>query len=297
MKQANNVVNIEGILNENNLDKISYTKDGKTVEAISGHVVIRVRQEGKEPQDIPVYYFQNKFKKDGNANSLYEALERAMNNFKSVASVGSEDLATKIRITNGQIAENRFIGGDGNLRSFPRIKASFLSEAKGEFTPKAAFNLVFVMSDITTQLDPITGQETKVIKAIVPQYGDKVDLIDLECANDKVALTVENYWKSGNTVSAAGRLEFKTDTVSEEMAPTDFGEAEKISKTIHTSKIILTGGSQVPLTGENAYSVEDIKKALVARTADIETLKAKTATKASTPNTTANNSAGFNWSY
>ena len=42
LKQAENIVKIEGILSEMKLEYGSYVKDGKTVENIGGSIVVRV---------------------------------------------------------------------------------------------------------------------------------------------------------------------------------------------------------------------------------------------------------------
>ena len=53
--------------------------------------------------EIPVHMFASKLTTKGTINPAYENIERIMNSYTSIAAAGSEDLADRIRISNGQI--------------------------------------------------------------------------------------------------------------------------------------------------------------------------------------------------
>lgn len=59
----------------------------------------------------------------------------------------------------------------------------------------------------------------------------------------------------------------------------DFGEPIERVQTISVSEFIITGGSQVPLDEELAFSVNDIKTAMAERKNRLEELKARGSAK------------------
>lgn len=304
MKQADNVVKIEGLLSENKLERISYSRNGVNTEAIGGSVIIKSKthdaQGNVQDIEVPVYAFANKFKADGTPNKIYLGLEKVIENYKSIAAVGEEN-ATKVSISNGQITENRYMTSDGKVVSFPRIRSNFINEVTRDLDPKASFNLTFVVHSIVDEATE-DGDVYTVIHALIPQYNDRVDKIDLYCANVKVAESVKDYWKAGDTVSAQGRLDFHSET-TKTVIPVDFGESENIQvRTTFVSKLVLTGGSQIPLSQEFAYNPEDIKKGLAARQAELEASQKKNAQRTTTAATggpalaaSPSDLGGFNW--
>ena len=93
LREANNYVKIEGILNEVALNYTSYPKNGKTVEAISGVIYVRVEQtiNGEEQTLIvPVHMFSNRLKNNGEPNPAYTSIEKVMKEFVSIAASSYE---------------------------------------------------------------------------------------------------------------------------------------------------------------------------------------------------------------
>lgn len=283
-RQAENKVKIEGILSEIDLKYGSFQRDGADVETIGGSIKVLVEQvvNGEEVTlEIPVHMFSTKLTKAGKINPSYESIETVMKEYKSIAATGDKSVADKIRITNGQIKMNEFVGQNGNIVSYPRISASFVSRAVGEFKPQATFNLEFMVSKIYRVVDS-EGVEVDpaklAVEVIVPQYtapsadAMNVDVVTLYANSNGVIDAIEQYWNAGDSFKASGRLNFtsRTETVKQEV---DFGEAQESVRTINTSEFVITGGSQAPLDGDFAFDIEDIKKGMAARKAKLEDLK------------------------
>lgn len=283
-RQAENKVKIEGILSEIDLKYGSFQKNGADVETIGGSIKVLVDQvvNGEEVHlEIPVHMFSTKYTKTGKINPSYESIETVMKEFKSIAATGDKSVADKIRITNGQIKINEFVGQNGNIVSYPRVTASFVSHAVGEFKPQATFNIEFMVSKIDRVVDN-DGVEVDpaklAVEVIVPQYtapnadAMNVDVVTLYATSDSVINAIEQYWEAGSCYKASGRLNFtsRTETVKQEV---DFGEAQESVRTINTSEFIITGGSQAPLDGDYAFEMEDIKGGMAARKAKLEALK------------------------
>ncbi len=286
LRQAENKVRIEGILSEINLKYGSYVNKntGASVDNIGGHIKVLVEQNinGEDVAlDIPVYMFASKYTNAGKLNPAYENIEQVMTSYVSIAAAGGKVGADKVRITNGNIRMNEYWNQQGQFVSFPRINASFISKATNEFRPEASFSLEFAVSslDFVTDKDGIEVEPKKLrIKAIVPQYGGKVDTLEMYATNPKVIDAITTYWENGKTYTAKGRLNFTTttQTIIEEM---DFGEPEEHIRTITISELIVTKGTQAPMEDDAAFDPAELAAALKEHKAYIESLKDKATTK------------------
>ena len=294
LRQAENKVKIEGLLSEINLKYGSYVKDGATVDTIGGDIKVLVHQDiNGEKNDliIPVYIFSPKLTKAGKLNPSYQSIETVMKEFVSIAAAG-ETAADKIRITGGSIRMNEYPNQSGQIVSFPRVHASFVSKATGEFRPEASWSLEFAISsfDYVTDADGVEVEPKKLrIKILVPQYGGKVDTMELFATNPRVIDAITSYWENGKTYSAKGRLNFTT-TTEEVIKEYDFGEKDVSVSTISLSELIVTKGTQAPLEDDMAFAPADLAAALKEHKAYLESLKDKTniKTKATPAPTSAN---------
>lgn len=282
-----NIVKIEGILSEIDLKYGSYTKtdannQSVTMKTVGGSIKVRVNTaingEAKE-LEIPVHMFALQYTNAGTPNPAFESIERVMNEFVSIAA-SDVDRADRIRITRGAIQMNEYYGQNGNLVSFPRISASFISKIRKEdCKPDATFTAVFAVGEKGYEVDR-DGVETNVykIKGLIPQYGGKVDVVPFVAINPGVIDAVSNYWTEGDTVKASGKLNFSSKT-EEVTVNVDFGEPTTTTRTISVSELVITGGSSTPLEGDYAISFEDVKVALADRKNRLAELKEKSQNK------------------
>jgi hypothetical protein len=279
LREAENIVRIEGILSETDLKYGSFEKNGTTVNSIGGIIKIQVNQEingESKTLEVPVHMFASEYTNKGAKNPAYQSIERVMNEFTSIAAAGGAANADRVRVTNGKITMNEYYGRDGQLISFPRITASFVNKIKAdEMKPCATFTTNFVVAKKMNEVDR-EGVETGRYKVtgIIPQFGGRVDVVEFITSNKNVINAVSQYWTENDTVSAQGRLNFssKTETVVKEV---DFGEPQETTRTISVSELILTGGSSTPLEGEFAYDMSDIQTALAERKQRLEESKNK----------------------
>jgi hypothetical protein len=280
LKQAENSVKIEGILSEIDLKTGTSNKNGKTIEYIGGSIKIRVTQvlNGKNVDlDIPVFMYSNKLKNDGNPNPAYASIERVMNEYVSIAA-GGIDAADRVRITNANIRMNEYYGQGGQLNSYPRINASFVTKVTDltKFNPEATFSAVFMIAAMghETDKDGVQKEDRFKIRGILPQYGGKVDVVDFYATTPSVISAVSSYWSEKDTVKVNGKLNF-TSVVEEKMVEVDFGEPRMERRTVSVSELIITGGTQTPLDGDFAFDEDEINEALKARQAYLAELKEK----------------------
>lgn len=295
LRQAENKVRIEGILSEINLKYGSFVKNGATVDNIGGNIKVLVHQtiNGEDVSlEIPVYMFATKFTNAGKPNPAYESIEKVMTEYVSIASGAGEAGADKIRITNGNIRMNEYYNQQGQLVSFPRVNASFVTKATGEFRPEASWSLEFAVSsmDFVTDADGVEVEPKKLrIKVIVPQYGGKVDTMEFYATNPRVIDAITSYWENQKTYSAKGRLNF-TSTTREIIEECDFGEPDVHIQTVSVSELIVTKGTQSAMEDDMEFKPADLAAALKEHKAYLETLKDKTSQKPhSTPAPTSSN--------
>jgi len=295
LRQAENKVRIEGILSEINLKYGSFVKNGATVDNIGGNIKVLVHQtiNGEDVSlEIPVYMFATKFTNAGKPNPAYESIEKVMTEYVSIASGVGEAGADKIRITNGNIRMNEYYNQQGQLVSFPRVNASFVTKATGEFRPEASWSLEFAVSsmDFVTDADGVEVEPKKLrIKVIVPQYGGKIDTMEFYATNPRVIDAITSYWENQKTYSAKGRLNF-TSTTREIIEECDFGEPDVRIQTVSVSELIVTKGTQSAMEDDMEFKPADLAAALKEHKAYLETLKDKTSQKPhSTPAPTSSN--------
>lgn len=281
LETKENRVRIEGILSEINLKPTTFTKNGKEVNAIGGNITVRVEQRMAKNDvnptilEVPVQMFASELKNDGSPNPAYENISKVMNEFTSIAA-SDEQRADRIRITNGSIRMNEYYGQNGNLVSFPRINASFVTKIRKEdLKPEATFSIVFAVGNKGYEVDK-DGVETDkyCVTGIVPQYGGSVDVIKFYPSNKNVIDAVSQYWEEGDTVKASGRLNF-TSTTKTVLTEVDFGEPVEETRTISISELMITGGSSTPLEGDFAFDADEIAAALKDRKTRLAEMKEK----------------------
>lgn len=281
LRQAENFVEIEGYLAENNLEQTVF-RNGS--EGIKGSIIVQVPQKinGKELMtEVPINFITSKFTKKGKINPSWESLNEAIGTLKSIAATGSLETADKVYITGAELRNNAFVGRDGKVVDFTQIRGSFINKVRGPFSPKAQFTLEFMVANISRALDR-EGVELDppkvIVNAIVPQWGGKVDIVKLQTSNPNVVGAIEGYWEPNSCYKANGRFNFTTETreVKEEV---DFGEARTKTYTNTTREYLITGGTQEPIEEEFAFSIEEIQKALTERREYHESLKTKNSTK------------------
>lgn len=286
-RQAENKVEIVGILSEIDLKYGSFMRNEESVETVGGIIKVLVeRSVNNEPVtiEVPVHMFSAKYTKTGKINPSYTNIENVMKNFVSIAACGSREQADKVSISNGTIRMNEFPGRTGEIVSQPRIHASFVSKVIGAFEPKADFSLEFMVSNISRAVDSegVELEPARVnVQAIVPQYTSptadviNVDLIPLVAISPSAIEAIENYWEAGSCYKISGRINFSSRT-EEIIEQVDFGEPQKKVRTINVNELIIGGGTKAPLEGEFAWNVDDIKAGMAARKVRLEEAKNRT---------------------
>lgn len=274
LREAQNNIVIEGLLLEKDItegegnDKSKFIRGTFTIETA-------------ENEQHQVNMSASEFKKDGGENSLYAGLQTIKNEYKSVAEVGREE-AHKVRVDRGQLQLNEYVGRDGQLKSFPRIRTPFMNrvEAGEEYVPQAGFEVEVVVQSVTPEIDRETEDETGRVKlkAIIPLYGGKVIPFDFVVNKDGSPYVEDNY-SNGDTVFVYGDIvNFKEK--KEVRTESAFG-ADKIDTIYRTKREYEISGGLEPYEEDDvkAYNIDTIKKALAEREVFLEGLHEKAKNK------------------
>lgn len=273
IQQKMNEVKVEGILSEIDIKETSFVKNGKTVNALTGSVKIRVPQtiDGNDITcEVPVYVFAAELKNDGTPNPIYTSLKTVKDSYLSIAAVGIDD-ADRVRISRGQITSNAYYAANGQLVSYPRISTTFINRIRPEeCKPTASFEVEFMIGECGMETNA-EGEETGryQIKGIIPQYGGRVDVVSFYAEKESVIEAVSNYWQTSDTVHAVGLLNFTTKVETFEVN-VDFGAPIERKRVHNTSDLIIIGGSATPLEGDFALDPDEVNQALAERKARLE---------------------------
>ena len=241
------------------------TKTGVPYERV--RMMIRVSQTfggREETSDIPVSMFAAQFKKDGGTNPGFENIQ-TLKKMKTSQSYGYENADT-IRIGSGNIEENVYVS-QGRIVEGWQLRTSFVGFGKG---PQAAtFSVEMFIMKMIEEVDR-EGETTGrlIIKGALPQWGSRLDVIDLIVENPESVDYISRNWEEGNTVHAVGRIRFTTKEESTSMETGSWGEdiPKTSTRTIH--ELIITKGSDEGYEEDEAYDPVEIRKGYNARKAD-----------------------------
>jgi hypothetical protein len=173
---------------------------------------------------------------------------------------------------------NEYYSQNGELISYPRINASFVTKITdlAKYNPEASFSAVFMVGSMGYETDKegVQIENRFKIRGILPQYGGRVDVIDFYATTPNVIDAVSTYWTEKDTVKVNGKLNFSSRT-EEKVVAVDFGEPRLEKRTVSVSDLIITGGTQTPLEGDFAFDEDEINAALKERLAHLAELKEK----------------------
>lgn len=279
LREADAIVEIEGILAEKNLEIVQV--EGKNV--IKGDLVIQTDVHNFATVNIYI----NQITKSNTENKAYKGIVTVMENYKSIAEVGREE-ADRVRVTKGKLSPNTYFDTEGNQHDSIRYQTNFVSRVKeGEETnPKATFEVELFIQSIIPEVvtgGEDAGEETGRLKlrGYMPTYNsiEPLELIvpvsytDEDGEEIEVASMFETAFEAGQTARFYGELINEKITVTDTI-PVAFGKPRSKTKTSYVNELLITGASEA-YDEERAYDPDTIQKALVDREAILEEKKNK----------------------
>lgn len=295
LREANNYVEIEGILEEKNLEKkVLDEGTDKERNVIAGNIVIGVDEEKK----YKIEFFANEKTAAGAESKLYKGLETVMNEYISKAKALNDNLdessITKVNVKGAKITVNDYWDEDKQtMYTTVKLRSNFVSRVTGEFKPKATFDVEAYFETIEKEI--VNGVETGRVKAecIIPIYNGAVIPVTFYTTEDKTygdigAYLLEHY-STGKTAPIGGSIRCIAKTNTTTVA--GFGAPVERTFTSYVYEYIIERGAaeQYLVTDAKNFDKNTIKSAMQYRNEQLENKKTNGGSNAST----ATVSAGF----
>lgn len=300
IRQADNVIKIEGILKEMALSH----KESDGEKLISGYITILVEDQNGDSNEIVVNAYAKQFTKSHDENSAYKALNTFMENAVSMASLMKDDgprlpeadakeKASRVKCNKGNISVNDYYRPSGELVSREQFNSNYFRIVPAEGCQHTAeFDIELYFQSIRTEVK--NGEETGriLIDGIVPIYGGKV--IPLAFVSDgEAAEYIKDNYQIGKSGHVWGRI---VSTVErKEIMQQGFGKPKKDVSVTYKRELLIDGGNEEQYDPEDdtkAFSPEAIKKAWVVReTETLPNLLQKSKEKGNKPKTGFGNAA------
>ena len=119
LRLAENEVQVTGILTEKELNE-SMDKNNQPV--IKGTVTIKT----SDLNFVKINVYASKYTKDKRENPAFTGLQTVINEYKSVAEVGTEE-ATRLSVRKGQLQFRTFAGRDGNIVNAMQYSSNYFN--------------------------------------------------------------------------------------------------------------------------------------------------------------------------
>lgn len=299
LREANNIVVIVGKLKEKNL-KVG-SKDGKTF--INGNVVIKTGDNAEHKVTV----FVNELTSAGKPNSFFAGLKTVISEYKSIAEFG-EAAADIVKIMDGKMGINDYVGQDGRMVSLPEIKTMKINRVTGVEAELAKFKakaqVEVYIDKVRTEVDGDqmpTGR--LMLDTIIPLYGGKIAPITMVMTNEQGIALVQQGLAMGQRTWDMKSIELingiKTVDKPKEVDPTlvgmqGFGDDEDDDEDFNrvgikkVRDILVKKGEPYPADNAKSFAPESIEQAKQERAAYLaEKLRKHEAQQAGTPSANA----------
>ena len=281
MKLGKNSVEVVGVVKEQKLKEITYTKDGQEVEAISGSLVIACG----EFKTVEIRLMVNKLTKKGTVNKTYEKLQGFIQG-DYLTMVDNIEEATRVKIRgNGdftpKLEENRFANKERTeVITAPSVSLGFGNITIDNTIPEEDFK---AMVDVDVYIGSIeeeinnNDEETGrvIMQTYLPLYAKEgLDIMPLKVVagvlpatetEDEcdVAQAVRDYISEGDTVNMW--IDINHERIVKKVAKGGgIGRAKIEDSTTYINEFVMIGGEPIDDV-EKQFDEDFIRKALQER--------------------------------
>lgn len=273
IRQADNSVEVEGILKEVNLEQRT-TANGNI---ISGRVTILAGPN----TEISVEAFASEYTRENKPNSAYRGLRTVMEEYQSIAALlkagatntDAQAQATRVRLgSRASLARREYYASNGELVSNIQVSSNYFNRVEPELcTPHATFDVEVYFDKIRPEFkgDEETGR--LLVDAILPVYNGQVVPVQL-VAEGETADYIRDNFPPKSTAEVWGDISFTVQRT--ETRKSGFGAVKTKVETTYKRELVITGGKGEPYDPEDprAFKPEAIQAAWQIR--ETETLPA-----------------------
>ena len=289
-----NSVEIVGIVKEQKLKPITYNKDGKEFEAISGSLVIACG----EFKTVEIRLMVNKLTKKGTVNKTYEKLLGFIKG-DYLTMVDNIEEATRVKIRgNGDVTpkleENRFANKERTeVITAPSVSLGFGNITIDNTIPEEDFKAMVDINVYVSSIEEemVNDEETGrvIMQTYLPLYAKEgLDIMPLKVVagilpatetEDEcdVAQAVRDYISEGDTVNMW--IDINHERIVKKVAKGGgIGRAKVEDSTTYINEFVMIGGEPIDDV-EKQFDEELIKKALQERQIKLDNILTDTIAK------------------
>ena len=302
-----NSVEIVGIVKEQKLKPITYNKDGKEFEAISGSLVIACG----EFKTVEIRLMVNKLTKKGTVNKTYEKLQGFIQG-DYLTMVDNIEEATRVKIRgNGdftpKLEENRFANKERTeVITAPSVSLGFGNITIDNTIPEEDFKAMVDINVYVSSIEEemVNDEETGrvIMQTYLPLYAKEgLDIMPLKVVagilpatetEDEcdVAQAVRDYISEGDTVNMW--IDINHERIVKKVTKGGgIGRAKVEDSTTYINEFVMIGGEPNDDV-EKQFDEELIKKALQERQIKLDNILTDTIAK-DEANSVANRGRGI----
>lgn len=282
-----NKISIEGILKEKNIE---FAVDSEGVNYIKGNIVIK-----NDNGEYEVNLFAKQLTSTGKENSLFKGYKTVNEKYVSIAEailngVSEEEVetvATKVNV-NGELSIEEYIGRDGELKTFWKLKGTFINSLKSTdtYAPKATFEVDLYTTRIVPEVERGTGAETGrvIVEGFLANYNKDIKPIKLISSINTSAHLKNNYQTNLNGTLFGNIVNNVSDKVVKKGGADSGGFGEEMETVYHSviKELQITGGT----SQKENWTQEELKTAKATREVYINNLKNKDNTVTAQPTST-----------
>lgn len=257
LKELTNSIRITGILKENNLE-IKPNKKDPSVRQIMGNIVI-LSVVGDKVNEHRVELFAKE------SSKLFKGYETIMKECKSIEVHGKEN-ATKLTVT-GSIDGNDYVGQDGVLKEYNRIRGLFVNRVDDPTTVKdeALAQIALVVTNIRPKTNK-DGEETGEygIDGFTIGYNNSVIVLQNLVVGENLANVITENYEIGCTGQLTFQINNYVEVIEKEVDPFAGGDAgfgiqvDLGNEARNYNRNLLVIGGFPPYLDERALDEDDI---------------------------------------
>lgn len=231
-KESTNVIKIAG--------QIVEIDSRQGVNKKGGYIAGKILVKTAEDNIVPVGFYANLKKNDGNTNPIAISLQSIVETYKTINEHGPDE-ADHVEITSAQISENTFYREDGReIRGF-QLKSAFFNR-KPSVEPESKFvvsgEVLRVMDEIVD--DVPTGRA--ILTLLVIGYGNRANVIDFVVEGATKVDYVKATYSEGQEVKIEGNVVVQ-EIVQELKEEVAFGDPIVRTRTSSLYELQVTGGT------------------------------------------------------
>lgn len=265
--------------------EVRRNKVGTVDEQISMDLTVRVSPE--EEHVVSFFAFKYGKNKDGNReinkdklSKLFTGYETVDKEFKTMSDENGDGTGELVDI-KGSLAKNMYVGKDGELKEFVKIKGTFCSRVKdvAKYKPCAVWVAHMHITKMDEEVVDKTGEYTKIMGMLANNYSE--DEFEFRIYSSKTRTGFSKVFDKGDSAKLEGRIVNRPDEAVVVVEDEEDGWGEDLEasadsgSTIRRRYLEIVRGDTRPMDTDdeehplNEEKIKEYKKNITKRKSDV----------------------------